>query len=213
MRFRIGFSQIVAIIGGYEGYGELPAEISEGLVHHRLLRQHVGLNLNVETVVVEEGGKLPCLLPGFFPAVFMDQVGDAALEARRERDQPPVVFAQELHIDPWVIVEALEVPKGHEPAEVHIALPVHHEKDEMVGDGAAVAGSGALFAMFRRHIDLAAQNGFDGFLGRFPKKLHCAENVSMIGDGHALHAKGRGPVDEPVDPDGPVEKTVFRVNV
>jgi hypothetical protein len=83
----------------------------------------------------------------------------------------------------------------------------------MMGDRASISGRGSLFAMSRRYIDLASQNGFDGLFGGFTKKLHCSENISMIGDGHAVHPQGRGPVKEPIDPDGAVKKAVFRVNV
>jgi hypothetical protein len=96
-------------------------------------------------------------------------------------------LAQEIHIHPRVIVETLKVTQCHEPAEIDVALPVHHEENEMMGDRASVPRGGPFFAMSRRHINFASQNGFDGFFGRFTKKLHSAEDVSVIGDGYALH--------------------------
>jgi len=143
----------------------------------------------------------------------MDEVRNTALQAGGKSEQSGIVFTQQIHVHPGVIVEPLEVAECHQSGEVDIPFLVHHQENEMMCDGASIGRSGPVFAVSRCDIYLAAQNWFDVSFGGLPEKLYSPEHVPMIRDRHGFHTEGGSPVQESVDPNGAVQETVFRVNM
>jgi hypothetical protein len=71
--------------------------------------------------------------------VLLERLRDLAAEARRQPDQALAVVAQDLLVDPRVVVEALEVALRVQEREVLVADLVLREQDQVAA--APVCGS------------------------------------------------------------------------
>ena len=83
----------------------------------------------------------------------------------------------------------------------------------MKGIGAAVRGWPFVLAVSGSHVNLAAQYGFDFRLFGMAEELHGPEQVAVIRHGHGLHAKVPGLAEKVLDANGPVQETVFRMDM
>ena len=73
--------QIVAVVCGHQRDGQFLRKFFEDAVYLYLLGHLVCLYFKVKTVLVKDGGELPCLLFGYFDPPCPDMIGDNAFQA------------------------------------------------------------------------------------------------------------------------------------
>jgi len=120
---------------------------------------------------------------------------------------------EELHVHPGVIVESFKMGEGHQTAEVFVPFLVHGQKNQVVGVRAPVLRHGAVLAVAGGDIHFTTQDGFDTLVRALGEKLHGAENVPVVRDGHRFHVESAGFVQQLTDPDRTVQEAVFCVNM
>jgi hypothetical protein len=80
--------QIVAIIRGHERDGEFLTKLLEQVIHGLLLREQIGLDFKVESVLVKDGSEGLGLFFCFFATVGVEEVRDSSFEAGGQGNQP-----------------------------------------------------------------------------------------------------------------------------
>ncbi len=126
-------ADVVQVVRDDEGQAGLRGQPEELLVEPALVRQAVVLQLEVEPVLAEDVAVLPGHLPGQLPVLDLERLGDLAAQAGGQPDQPRAVLREVLAVDPWLVVVAVEMGVGGEPAEVLVAGPVLGEQDQVEG--------------------------------------------------------------------------------
>jgi hypothetical protein len=91
------------------------------------------LELEVEAVLAEDLAVLTGDLARQVPVVDLEGLRDLAAEAGREADEAGAVAREVLAIDPRLVVVAVDVGVGDEPAQVPIADGVAGQQDEVKG--------------------------------------------------------------------------------
>ena len=81
----------------------------------------------------------PATRAGEVPVVDLERLGDLAAEAGRQPDEPLAVPGEVLAVDPRLVVVAVDVGVGDEPAEVPVADVVLREEDQVEGLGVGLA--------------------------------------------------------------------------
>ncbi len=205
--------QVVAIVGGHQRQGQLGGEVPKRPVDDLLLGQLVGHDFQKEPLPVEYGGQFPGDPPGLIDPTGVNPVGNVAFQTGGKGDQPGIVSPQAFEIHPGVVVKALQMAEGHQPAEVAVALSVLSQQNQVVGVGEPLRRRGPFLASPGGDIQFAADDGLDAGLGPFAVEFHRAEKVAVIRDGQRLEAQPPGLLEQLRDPDGPVEQAVFGVKV
>ena len=207
----LGLVDVVQVIGGHERQGGVPGQAQELLVQAALFGEAVILELEEEVALPEDvaiGRRgAPCL----GPVVGAEGARHFAVEARREPDQAFRVAGQALEVDARLVVVALEVSVGGQPAEVAVAGPVLGQQDEMEGLrvrpalalGHGAAGDVGLHADDR--LDLARPAG----LVESDRPVERA----VVGQGERLEAEGGGLAGEVVDAPETVEEAELRMDM
>ncbi len=123
-----------------------------------------------------------------------------------------MVGFQHLVIHAGFIIEALHKALGYNFHEVVVSGIIFRQQNQMIITILSVrifpvkAGS-------RRHIDLTADDGLDAHLPCRPVKVDDTVHDTMVGDGHAVHAKLPGPRRQLFDLTGTVQQTVLCMDV
>ena len=121
------------------------------------------------------------------------------------------MLGQVLPIDAGLVVVALDMGVGREPAEVLVAGPVLRQEDEVERLGVCLA-----FAVPHAppsDVRLDAEDRLDARRGARLVERDRAVEGPMVGQGEAVEAVSRGRVDELRDPPQAIEKTELRVDV
>ena len=114
---------VVQVVGDDEVQAHLPPERDQLGVQGALLGQPVVLQLKEEALAAEDLLVDAGRLAGQVPVVHFESLGDLAAQAGRRADQALRVAGQMLVVDAGLVVVALEVSVGDQPAEVLVALP------------------------------------------------------------------------------------------
>src|SRR5438477_344557 len=93
------------------------------------------LDLEVEVSRTEDLPVLTGSLLGRGQIAAQDALGDLALQAARQGDEPAAVARQRVLVDARLVVEPLQVREGGELDEVAVALKIRRQQDEMKGVG------------------------------------------------------------------------------
>ena len=117
----LGLVDVVEVVGHDERQAGLRRQAEELLVEAALLGQAVVLELEEEVVLAEDVAVLAGQPPGELPVVDLERLGDLAAEAGGQADQALAVAGEVLAVDPRLVVVAVEVGVGDEPAEVLVA--------------------------------------------------------------------------------------------
>ena len=96
-------------------------ETQELLVEPALLGEAVILHLQEEAALPEDVGVVAGDGARQVPVIDLQGPRDLAVQARREPDEPFAVLREVLAVDPWLVVVAVDVGIGDEPAEVSVA--------------------------------------------------------------------------------------------
>ena len=193
------------------GKPDLGRQPDQLLVQPLLLGHAVVLELEEEAVLAEDLAVLARDLPGELPVVHFERLGDLAAQARGQADQPCTVPGEVLPVDPRLVVVAVEVGVGREPAEVLVAGPVLGEQDQVEG----LAVGLALLVGHRPtgDVGLDAEDGLDALVLRRLVEGDRAVERPVVGDRERIHAVLGRRVDQLRDPAEAVEETELGVDV
>ena len=122
-------------------------------------------------------------------------------EARRQPDQALGVLGEVLAVDARLVVVAVEVRVGDEPAQVLVAGPVPREQDQVVGLGVRLAL--AVGHRAPRDVGLDADDRLDlGLLARLVEGDRAVQRA-VVGQGERIEAERLRLVDQLGDPPRP----------
>ncbi len=173
----------------------------------------VFLKLQIETLVVENLGHLLGPLPGQIHLLVENQRRDFAAKTGGHGDQPLVVLAQQIPVDPGLVVEALAVGDRYQVAEVAVAGQVHAQQHQVSRGLGGNPGVAFFKARAGGHVDLAADDRLDPRGHGLGVELDGAEHVAVIGYGNRRHFTVLGPLDQVGDLDGAVKQAVLAVQM
>jgi hypothetical protein len=91
-----------------------------------------------------------------------------------------------------MIVEAFEVARRDQAAQILVPLAIHHKEHEMIGVWASVGGGRPFLSTAGCDIHFAAQDRFDVCLRGLLEELNSAENIAMVCDGNGTHFEVAG---------------------
>ena len=204
-------AHVVQVVGDDEREADLGRQPDQLLVEPLLFGHAVVLELEEEAVLAEDVAVLPGHLSGELPVVDLERLRDLAAQARREPDEPGAVPGEVLPVDPRLVVVAVEVGVGREPAEVLVAGPVLGEQDQVEG----LAVGLALLVGHRPagDVGLDAEDRLDALVLRRLVERDRAVERAVIGDRERIHAVLGRRVDQLRDPAEAVEKTELGVDV
>ena len=155
---------VVEVVRHDEREAGLRRQAEELRVEAGLLGDPVVLELQEEVARAEDVAVLAGQGPGQLPVVDLERLRDLPAEAGGEADEALGVAGQELAVDPRLVVVAVEVGVGEEPAEVPVA-------DEVLGQEDQVEG-------LRVGLPLAVAHGPAGDV-----RLHADDRLDPLGPG------------------------------
>jgi hypothetical protein len=164
------------------------------------------LELDVGRVPAEDLREPVELRLGVGVAVLAERARHAPAQAPREGDQPRSVALEELPVDTWLVVVALEVAERAELDEVAVA-------DAVGGEEREVRVALRLHPAVVDDVDLAAEDRLDALLLRRLVEVDRPRHRTVVGERHRRHLEcGRLP-RERRDPARPVQDRVLGVDV
>ena len=119
-----------------------------------------------------------------------------------------MVGFQYLIIHTGFVIEAVHKTLGHNLHEVVVSGIIFCQQNQMVVAVLAI-GVFPVKAGAGRHINLAADDGLDAHFPCCPVKVDDTVHNTMVGDGHAVHAKLFGPRRQLFDLTGTIQQTVL----
>ncbi|OQC05535.1 MAG: hypothetical protein BWX80_02008 [Candidatus Hydrogenedentes bacterium ADurb.Bin101] len=193
--FRIRPVEVVAVIGGDDGYFTFLRQVIQQRVHLVFFRHAVIHHLYTYVIRPENADVLVQRLFRFFRLSRQQHAGNASVKTGRRRDQSLMVFFQQRDIDARFIVPAFQVGLRTQLAQIVVALFVLAQEQEVV------AGFLAAFGRFiepvcGRHVYFAPQNGFDAFLLGLLAELKQPEYRSVVRYGACRHIILRAALDQ-----------------
>ena len=207
----VGPGEIVAVVGGHQGQPGLGGDLDELLVGHRLFRDVVGLEFEIETAGKKRGVFLGRRKPGAV-ALFQGLLDHLAFETGRQGDQAAAVFGQDLLVDARLVVEAAQMPDGRELEQVFVAGEVLGQENEMVARVARRPGV-AVGQGLGRDVRLHADDRLDaGFMRGIVENKRAVE-IAVVGQGQGRATVRLGRGYGVGNADRPVEQGIFRMAV
>jgi hypothetical protein len=202
---------VVEIVGHDERQAGLGREPQQLLVEPALLGHAVVLELEEEIARPEDVAVLAGDPPSQVPVVDLERLRDLPAQAGGQADQPLGVLREVLAIDARLVVVAVEVRVGDEPAQVLVAGPVLRQQDQ-------VEGLRVGLALAVRHrppgdVGLDPDDRLDPLLGRRLPERDGAVERAVVGQGEGVEALLLGRIDEVRDPTETVEEAELRVDV
>ena len=155
--------------------------------------QALVLNFEIEIALAEDVVEGDGCLPRLLVLAFDQFLGDFALQARRQADQPLRVFGEKLLADARLVVEAVQRRLGDDLHQVAIAFVVLGQHDQVVV--AVALGRGAMVFLLA-DVELAADDRLDPDFFGGVDELDGAEDVAVVGHGHGGHAEFLDALDE-----------------
>ncbi len=210
LRVRVIFAQVVAVVGRDQRQAEILFQLEQAGMNAVLKFQALILNLKEEIVLAENVGVGSGRRARGFVIVFHQALGDFALQASREADEPAGVLRQKFLADARLVIEAVQRSLGGDLDQVAVSLFVFGEHQQVVV-GVAF-GSGAVVFLFA-DVKFAADDGLHAMLVRRVDEMHRAENVAVIGHGDGGHAEFVHALAELFDVTGAIEQGIIGVQV
>ena len=202
---------VVEVVGHDEREAGLRRQAQELLVEARLLGDPVVLELQEEVALAEDVAVLAGQAAGRLPVVDLERLRDLAAEAGGEADEALGVAGEELAVDARLVVVAVEVGVGEEPAQVPVADEVLGQEDEVerlrVGLPLAVAHGPP------GDVGLDADDRLDPLGLRGLVEGDGAVEGAVVGQGEGIEAQPLRLVDEIADPAEAVEERELGVDV
>ena len=207
LHFGVLFAKIVRVVGGDRrdaGLFGKPHEIGN---QRKLFAQAVVLHFQIEIAFAEE---VAVPQGGLFGAVVIageQRARDLARQARRQRDQPLVVFRQQLFVDPRLGIEALRPRLADHGDQVAVALFVFAKQHQVMP--LCVEPARFVEPAARGHVAFAADDRLDAGLFGSLIKLDRAEHGPVVGHCHGRHTLFLHVVHQTRDAAGAVQQAVF----
>ena len=211
MRLGLVLANVVQVVGHDERQSRLRGEAQQLFVEPALFRQAVVLQLQEEAILAEDVAVLAGELAGQLPVVGFERLRDLAAEAGGQPDQPLTVAGEMVAIDARLVIVAVDVGVGDEPAEVPVADEILGQQDQMEGLGVGLA----LLVGHRPagDIGLHADDRLDALgPGRLVERDRAIQRA-VVRDGHRIHALLRRRIDQLRDPAEAVEQAELGVHV
>ena len=213
LHLRVLPAEIVGVVGGDEGDARLLTQADERSVHLLLSRDSVVLELQVIAVLPEEGAHLQCHFLGLVILPPQQQPGDLPGHTGGTGDQAAGVLPQQVQVDPWLNVKALQIALGHHVGQIAVALLVPAQEDQVVVAGVVLVDLLEPGPPPGGHIDLAADDGLHSRRLAGPVEVDHPVHTAVVGDGHRLLAQVLYPLHQLFDAAGAVQKGKFSVQV
>ena len=131
-----------------------------------------------------------------------DHLRNFSLYAGRQTDDTFAVLAQNVLINAWLAVKAVDKTERHQLHQIVIALLIFRQQDQMV-TGLLVD---AVKAAPRGNVTFTAEDDLDAgfslffcFLIQFLRRLvdvHRAVHIAVVGDGNAVHPQLHGALQQ-----------------
>ena len=202
---------VVQVVGDDQRQANLRGQAEELLVEPSLLGQAVILELEEEAVLAEDLAVFAGQAPRALPVVDLEGARDFAVQAGGKPDQALAVPGQVLAVDAGLVVVAVDMGVGHEPAQVAVAGPVLGQQDEVEGLGVGLA----LLVGHRPpgDVGLDADDRLDALGRRRLVERDGAIERAVVGQGQRVEALLCGRIDEVGDAAQPVEEAELRVHM
>ncbi len=210
LRVRIILAEIVAVIGRNQRDLEFFLQLQQVALNARFFRQSLVLNFEIEIAFAENiaeryGGFTSCVvLP------FSEILGNFTLKTRGQTDQPSGVLSQEFLAYARLVVEAMQRRLRDNLDQIAIAFIVLRQHDKMVVAIAFLIGTVVLFLA---DVEFATQDGLHARFLRSVYERHSAEDVAVVGHGHAGHVEFFDALDQALDVTSAVEHRVISVEM
>ncbi len=205
--------QIVTIVGCDQGQTEFPGEFNKSLIGHILFGKKVFLQLEIETVIVENAGHLLGAALGLGHLTLIDQGRNLTTETGGHGNQTFVALGQKLPVDTGLVVETFTIGRRHQMAEVTVAGKILTKQHEMIRGVRRTAGTGLVKPGPGRYIDLATEDRLDAGGFGLAIELHGTKHVTVIGHRQGRHLAGHGALDQVTDLDGAIKKAVLTMKM
>ena len=212
MRLRVLALRVVQVVRGDDRQAGPTGELDELGQDLALLGQPVILELDEEVPGAEDVPVRRGHLVGLGCLTAEQQLRDLGREAPREPDQALAVLGQELLVDPGPVVEALEVRVGDQLEEVPVPGLVPSQDREVPVLLLALT-RGPLEPGRGRDVGLDPHDRLDP--GRDPGlvELQRPEHRTVVGERERRHPELGGPLEQRLDPRGPVQQGELGVHV
>ena len=223
VRVVVGGPQEMRVVGGDDGKTEFAGQPEDPLVHRVLAFRVVGLDL--EVVTAGERVRVPARgFPGRLPAIGDEMAGDLAGHARGTHDQALGVPGQDLAVDAWTVVEALQIADRAEPDQVAVPDLIPREEHEVVvlllghaarkADGVGGrADTTSVAPVAGRDVGLHPDDRLEAGLARLFLEIPRAEQAAVVRDGERGHLELERAPDQVADPVRAVEERILAMRV
>ena len=210
---RVGGVDVVDVVRAHDLEPELLRELEEPRDDLPLLSDPVVLDLDEVVLAAEDLHEPRGGLPGVLPAVVQEVLRHQRRKAPGEADQAPRELGERLQVGPRLVVEPLEMGVAHQLQQVLVALDVAGDEAQ-VEDAAALVAAALLFqTRALGEVEFAPDEGLDPLALGHRVKINRAEQIAVVGQGQGAHAELARPLGQLVDPAGPVQQAVVRMDM
>ena len=175
----------------------------------RFFLQPLVLQFQIEVAFAEDVQHFQSFLFRAFVITVEEPVRDLPRQTGRQGNQPFVILAQDVFIDPRFIVEAVTIPFGYDLHQVLVALVVLSQQHQVAHP--LVPLSILVEQSPGSRIHLAADDRANALFFAFSIKIDDPEHHAMIRNGQRRHAQVLCTRHQISDPGSPVQQTVFRM--
>ena len=204
------FAEVVAVIGGNERQTKFFFQLEKARMDAVLHLQALILNLEIKILFAENvcegsGGRARGVV-----IVLHQALGDFALQAAGEADQPTRVLGEKLFADARLVIKAVQRGLRRDLDQIAVAFFIFGEHQQVV---VGIAFRRRAVVVFFADVKFAADDGFHVVLLCRINEVHRAKNIAMVGHGHGGHAHFFDTLAELFDITGAVEQGVVGVQV
>ncbi len=207
MGLRVALEQVVGVVRRDERVVELARQLDEALVDDLFFRHPVAHDLDVEPVAEDVAEHLRVLLRRRV-VVLEQRRRDHRGHAAGEDDQPFVMLRQQIHVDPRLVVVALEETGRDQRREISIAGVARGEQ----GDVRFIA-HGAVESAARGDVGLAPDDRDEPLRLRRVVELDRAEHHPVVRERDAGRSVGVRLLAQRVDAARAVQQRVLAVDM
>ena len=215
---------VVRVVGRQQRGLQPGGDLEQLRVGLALRRQPVVLQLDEQVVAAEDLLQAGGLLEGAALVALQQRLQDMAAEASRGGDQPVVVLGQQVPVEAWLVVVALQEGPARELDQVAVAGVALGQQREVVvellaalrvatGVVDAAAAGGPLAAVVVGHVRLGADDRLDALAPALLVELQRPVHVAVVGDPERRLAVGRRLGHQLVQAGRPVEHRELGVDV
>ena len=198
---------VVRIVGGDDRHTQLPRHFHQTRVDHVFFGHPVAHDFDIEPVAEDVDIGLGVFDRGLI-VVFEQRRGHHARHTPREHDQAVVMLRQKIQVDARLVIVAFEKAFGYERGEVAVADQVGRQQRHV-----GLFAYRPVEAPARGDVGLAADDRGQAGVPGGVVELHRPVHHAVVGQGHGRSTSIGSFPAQAVDPAGPVEQRVLRMDV